>query len=274
MNTSLPITSAQNPKVKQLQRLREKRERSQEQKFLIEGYREILRASSAKQPIETLFLCEELFLGSHEPELIQKVRLQGAHIYTLPKELFCRCSYRDRPDGLIAIAPIRRQSFASFKEAIYKRAAGQPLFLVIAESIEKPGNLGSMFRSADAAYVHGILVCDRQTDVFNPNVVRSSIGTLFTVPFIECSLEEALQFLQQEGVALVAATPHAQQLFTRIDLQDSVAIAMGSEQLGLSEELMQKAALHAKIPMLGEADSLNVAAATTLLLYEVVRQRS
>lgn len=272
MNKALMITSSQNPKIKQLIKLRDKRGREKDQQFIIEGYREILRAHEAGYPIESLFFCEKLFLGSNERKLISEIS-RGATLYELPEELFEKCSYRDRPDGLLAIAPIYRKTLEEFLVTLKKKAEGKPFFLLIAEAIEKPGNLGSILRSCDAAGVHGVLVCDKQADVFNPNVVRASIGTLFTVPFIECDLREALGVLKDNNIRLVAATPHAKEMFTDVDFNQSIAIAMGTEQLGLSKGLMDKADLKVKIPMFGIADSLNVAAATTLMLYEVVRQR-
>ena len=147
-------------------------------------------------------------------------------------------------------------------------------FLVIAESIEKPGNLGTILRSADAAGVDGVIVCDRCTDIYNPNVVRSSVGTLFTVPVIEASSTETIHYLRAQGIQIVAATPSAQKSFTETALTGPIAIAVGTEQLGLSQTWMQAADLTVRIPMHGTADSLNVATATTLLLYEVVRQNS
>lgn len=272
MHKLFPITSGQNPKIKQLLRLRDKRAREQEQCFLIEGYREILRAAEAGYPIDQLFVCESLFLGSNEHKLIHEVGKYAA-LYELSEPLFRKCSYRDRPDGLLAVAPTRRVHLRQFQEEVKARAAGKPLFLLVAEAIEKPGNLGSILRSCDAAAVHGVIVCAPRADIFNPNVVRASIGTLFTVPLVECTFQEALALLKQEQVSFVAATPHATELFTETDFTRSIAIAMGSEQLGLSQAAMVAADKKVKIPMLGIADSLNVAAATTLLLYEVVRQR-
>lgn len=266
------ITSAQNEKIKQVIHLRDKKDREKAQLFLIEGYREILRAFEAGRSFSSLFICKELFLGSSENSLIEEIG-KKTPIYQIPSLLFEKISYRDRPDGLLAIAPMFHHTPISFIESVKERAKGDPLFLMIAESIEKPGNLGSMFRSCDAAGVHGVIVCDPKTDIFNPNVVRASIGTLFSVPCLECSLQEAVALLQKENIKLVAATPHASEFFTEIDMTTSLAIAMGTEQLGLSKSLMEKADKGVKIPMLGAADSLNVAAATTLMLYEVVRQR-
>jgi RNA methyltransferase, TrmH family len=272
MNNAFMITSSQNPKIKQLIKLRDKRGREKDQQFLIEGYREILRAHEAGYPIESLFFCEKLFLGSNEKALIAQIA-RHASIYELPEALFEKCSYRDRPDGLLAIAPIHRKDMESFLKSVKRRAGNKSLFLLLAESIEKPGNLGSILRSCDAAGVHGVLVCDKQADVFNPNVVRASIGTLFTIPVIECDVKGALAVLKDLDIRLVAATPHAKEFFTEVDFKQSIAIAMGTEQLGLSKLLMDQADIQVKIPMFGVADSLNVAAATTLMLYEVVRQR-
>jgi len=266
------ITSSQNEKLKQLVKLKDKKSRDELALFLIEGYREIYKAIQAGYPIKSLFFSQERFIGENESALITSLS-KKAQLFKLPGSLFDKYSYRDRPDGLLAVAPIRRETTSSFFEKVKKRAGDQPLFILVAESIEKPGNLGSIFRSCDAAGVHGIIVCDKQTDVFNPNVVRASIGTLFSIPFIECDLLSALLLLEQHRIQLVAATPHATQFFTEVNFKNSVAIAMGSEQLGLSKQLMEKASLKVKIPMFGAADSLNVAAATTLMLYEVVRQR-
>jgi TrmH family RNA methyltransferase len=151
----------------------------------------------------------------------------------------------------------------------------QPQALVIvAEAIEKPGNLGTMLRSADAAGVAAVIVCDRCTDLNNPNVVRASIGTLFALPVVETTSDEALAWLRREGFTVVAATPHTPTLYTDANLRGRTALVLGTEQYGLSERWMREADLKVRIPMLGQADSLNVAAATTILLYESVRQRA
>lgn len=268
----LEITSSQNDKLKHLLKLKDRKGREQEGEFLIEGYREILKAYEAKVPIKSLFFSPERFLGVNENSLVERIG-KSARLFSLKGELFDKYSYRDRPDGLLAVAAIVRNSEEAFAEAVKARAKGQSSFILLAESIEKPGNLGSIFRSCDAAGVHGVIVCDRQTDVFNPNVVRASIGTLFSVPFLECNLESALAFLHKHQIKLVAATPHAKDFFTEVNFTEGVAIAMGSEQLGLTQQLMNQANIKVKIPMYGAADSLNVAAATTLMLYEVVRQR-
>jgi len=259
------IMSLQNERVKMVVRLRDRKEREETGLFLIEGYRELKRAVDAGRKIETLFICPDFFLGKNEEALIEASK---AHVLECSKEVFSKISYRDRPDGLLGVAPQTHLSLECLKSKL-----GSVPFLLVAESIEKPGNLGTILRSADAAGVDAVIVCDPTTDIHNPNVVRSSIGTLFTVPVLEADGNETLEFLKANNIRLVAATPHAKLEFTEADLTVPLAIVVGTEQYGLSETWMQKADIAVRIPMCGIADSLNVASATTLLLYEVLRQR-
>lgn len=254
------ITSLQNSKVKLAALLRERRERDKHDLFLIEGYREVLRAYLAGWQFETLFYCPELFLGENEPALIEKV----PESLSCSEAVFRKFSYRDRPDGLLAIAKQRHLTLESISK---------PHFLVVAEAIEKPGNLGTILRSSDAVGVDGVIVADRCTDIHNPNVVRASVGTLFTVPVIEASGEETLAWLKKNKVAIVATTPAAEKEYTQVDLTGPIALVVGTEQLGLSDSWLHSADIQVRIPMLGVADSLNVATATTLMLYEALRQR-
>ncbi|HSX11009.1 MAG TPA: RNA methyltransferase [Chlamydiales bacterium] len=259
------ITSLQNPKVKEVVKLRDRRSREESGLFLIEGYRELKRALDAGRKVETLFYCPELFLGSNEESL--RNQCKAALHLECTKEVFAKISYRDRPDGLLAVAPQVHLKLSDLK--LKERP-----FLVVAESIEKPGNLGTILRSCDAAGVDAVIVCDPTTDIHNPNVVRSSVGTLFTLPVLEADSEETLAFLKAHKIAVVAATPHAKLAFTETDFKVPLAIVVGTEQYGLTENWMKKADIAVRIPMFGVADSLNVASATTLLLYEVVRQRT
>lgn len=258
------LTSSQNPKIKQLLHLREKKERDTTGFFLVEGYRELKRAADAGVQFESLFMCPDLFLGSNEPSLINSI---DAKRFELPPSLFEKISYRDRPDGLIGIAYQMKTSLSELK------AQKSPSLFVVAEAIEKPGNLGTILRSSDAVGADGVIVCDRCTDVYNPNVVRASVGTLFTLPVVEASSDEVLKWLRDHHIQIVAATPSAELNFTEAPLSGSVAIVVGTEQLGLSQKWLEAADIHVKIPMEGVADSLNVAMATTLLLYEALRQR-
>lgn len=260
------ITSLQNPKIKEIICLKDRRERKKTKRFLIEGYRELKRYLDSGRKVITLYFCPELFLGSNEKALLDK-----SQSIECTKEVFSKISYRDRPDGLLAVADQLEGDLKDLEIILKKR---KNPFLVIAEGIEKPGNLGTILRSCDAAGVDAVIVCDPTTDIHNPNVVRSSVGTLFTQPVFEVDGEMMLQFLKENKIAIIAATPHAKEEFTKVDLTIPLAIAVGTEQYGLSDQWMKKADIQVKIPMFGVADSLNVASATTLLLYEVVRQRN
>lgn len=266
----LLITSNQNPKIKQALHLQDKRARDKSGTFLIEGFRETSRALENGVSFLEFFFCPELFLGEHERELLEKAKERGAQLLQLPSHLFSKLSYRDRPDGLLAIA---KKNPLSLKEAEQLLTTKQNPLIVIAESIEKPGNLGTILRSSDAAGVDLLIVANSCTDIYNPNVVRASTGTLFTVPVVEASNEETLALLQKLHIQPLAATPSGKMLYWDAPLRQPIAILMGTEQLGLSPFWMNQDILKVKIPMLGKADSLNVAQATTLFLFEAVRQR-
>lgn len=256
------ITSLKNPKIKLAQDLREKRDRDRNQLFLIEGFRELTRALKGGVEIETLFYCPELFLGSNESNILDACprKLETS------SQVFHKISYRDRPDGLLAIAKIKRKTL---KDIPLKK----PPFLLVAEAIEKPGNLGTLLRSSDAVGIDGVIVVDKCTDIFNPNVVRSSVGTLFTIPVVEATGDETIEFLRKNDIQIVSTTPSATSEYTEVDLTKPIAIVVGTEQLGLSDKWLDQADIKVRIPMLGVADSLNVATATTLMLYEALRQR-
>lgn len=263
------ITSTKNPKIKYALSLRDRRERDASGEFLIEGYRELLRASEAGVLVDTLFICEERFLGANEHALIAAIQKRSrAKVIACSSNVFDKLSYRDRPDGLLAIA----KQMQTTLDDLDRRLSSVPL-LIVAEAIEKPGNLGTILRSSDAVAADGVIVCDRCTDIYNPNVVRASTGTLFTLPVVEAESEEIFTWLQERKIAIAAATPHAEKEFTDVDLSGPLAIVVGTEQLGLSQFWMGRSSLTMRIPMLGVADSLNVATATTLLLYEAIRQR-
>ncbi len=264
------FTSMKNPHIREVLDLKERKERDRQGLFIIEGYRELFRAHLGKVQLKSLYICKEFFLKENEEMLIQEFATKGVVVYLCSPYVFEKISYRDRPDGLIGIALQMHKGIPELEQLLEKK---KNHFLLIAEGIEKPGNLGTILRSSDAAGVDGVVICDAATDLFNPNVVRASVGTLFTQPIFETKTEEMLTFLQQKTISVVAATPHAKQEFTEADLTKSVAIVVGSEQYGLSETWMNKCNIQLRIPMLGVADSLNVATATTLLLYEVIRQR-
>jgi TrmH family RNA methyltransferase len=261
------ITSLQNPRIKQLVRLRDRRPRDEAGVFLVEGYREIRRALEKKIPLRELYFAPEWFLGENEPALLAQAEAAGAQLFELPRETFAKVAYRERPDGLLAVAPQWRRTLADL-------ALPESPFLLVVEGIEKPGNLGTILRSADAAGCHAIIVCDPVTDLFNPNVVRASTGVLFSVPCVVEENPRVLAWLQEKKIRTIATTPAAATLYTAADLRGPLAIVMGSEQYGLSEFWLKNAGLPVRIPMAGQADSLNVAMATIIALFEAVRQRT
>ena len=261
------ITSLANPKVKEVVRLRQRSHRDSAGLMLIEGYRELKRAlDNGYRPV-TVFTCHGLFMGIHEGALIDRARQAGATVLECARNVFEKMSARDRPDGLLATGPQLRTRLSDLdlpKDAL----------VVVAEGIEKPGNLGTILRSADAAGASAVIVCDRRTDVSNPNVVRASIGTVFALPVVEASTPEALAWLSERGFAIVATTPHTQEFHTGPDMTGPTAIVVGAEQYGLTDAWLKSPACRpVRIPMLGQADSLNVSAAATILLFEATRQR-
>lgn len=280
------ITSLQNPRIKQLVKLRDRRPRDEAGVFLVEGYREIRRALEKQVALTEIYFAPEWFLGENEPALIEQARVAGAQVFELTKDTFAKVAYRERPDGLLAVAPQWRKTLADL-EAIVGRGLSptgskdvghkaQPTapFLLVVEAIEKPGNLGTILRSADAAGCEAVIVCDPVTDIFNPNVVRASTGVLFSVPLVVDESTAVHAWLKEKGIRTIATTPAAETLYTSADLRGPLAVVMGSEQYGLSEFWLKNADLPVRIPMAGQADSLNVAMATIITLFEAVRQRS
>ena len=261
------ITSLQNPRIKQLVKLRDRRDRDEAGVFLVEGYREVRRALEKNVPLSELYYSPSWFLGSNEPALIAQAEQAGARLFELTKDAFAKVAYRERPDGLLAVAPQWRHKL----DEIVLPAAP---FLLVVEAIEKPGNLGTILRSADAAGCNAVIVCDPVTDIFNPNVVRASTGVLFSVPCIVEKSENVLTWLRDKGIRTIATTPSAEKLYTDADLKGPLAVVMGSEQYGLSDFWLKNSDLPVRIPMAGQADSLNVAMATIITLFEAVRQRS
>lgn len=260
------ITSLQNPRIKELVRLRDRRARDESGFFLIEGYREIRRALEKGVPIRELYHAPEWFLGSNEPALLEQAARAGAQLFEVSKAAFAKAAYRERPDGLVAVAAQWRHSLDDL------HLQSEPLLLIV-EGIEKPGNLGTILRSADAAGCDAVIVCDPVTDLFNPNVVRASTGVLFSVPCVIAESAAVAAWLGRHGVRAVATTPAATQFYTDADMRGPLAIVMGSEQYGLSDFWLKQSEVQVRIPMAGQADSLNVAMATIITLFEAVRQR-
>ena len=261
------ISSLQNPRVKQLVKLRDRRLRDEAGVFLVEGFREVRRALEKRVALTEIYFSPDWFLGENEPALIEQARAAGAAVFELTKDAFAKVAYRERPDGLLAVAPQWKRALADLA------LPAEPLLLVV-EAIEKPGNLGTILRSADAAGCDAVIVCDPVTDIFNPNVVRASTGVLFSVPLAVEESARVLAWLREKKIRAIATTPAAEKIYTDADLRGPLAVVMGSEQFGLSEFWLKNCDLSVRIPMAGQADSLNVAMATIIALFEAVRQRN
>jgi TrmH family RNA methyltransferase len=263
----MKILSLKNDKIKHVLHLKDKRDRDRSQEYIIEGYRELLHAKNGKADVKRIFFCPELFLGENEFSLIES--FSDCEKIECAKDPFLKMSYRDRPDGLIAVAAQKHRSVEQLSSILRKKDA----FVVVVESIEKPGNLGSILRSCDATGVDALIVCDPKTDIHNPNVIRSSVGAFFVVPVFELNSTDAIHMLKENQVQILATTPHTDHYYDDVNLCQKLAVVLGTEQLGLTDLWMHQATLKVKMPMLGKIDSLNVSNAASVMMYEVVRQR-
>lgn len=260
------ITSIHNPRVKALAKLRKRSDRDEQGLFMTEGFRPITRALAAGFHFDELYYSPEWFLGSNEQTVLDDAQETGTTLIRLGKDAFAKVAYRERPEGLLAVGKQWHRTLDSLK-------LSKNPFLIVVEAIEKPGNLGTILRSADATGAEAVVVCDTVTDLFNPNVVRASTGVLFTTPTVVTDSTSAIAFLETHRIKSLAATPAAKKLYTDVDLTGPLAIVMGSEQFGLTDLWLKHCDLPVRLPMAGIADSLNVSAATVAIAYEVVRQR-
>jgi TrmH family RNA methyltransferase len=258
------ITSLHNPHVKRVVRLRQRRHREAEGVMLIEGADELGLALAGGVRPQTVYVCPAL---TREPGPLRARLPAEAEVVEVAAPAFEKMAYREHPDGWLAVAPAPLRRLEDL-------APGPMPLLLVCESVEKPGNLGAMLRTTDAAGADALVVCDPRTDLGNPNVVRASRGALFTVPVAQAESAAALDWLRSRGLTIVAATPQAETLYTRADLRGPVAVVVGAEDAGLSDLWLARADQAVRIPMTGKVNSLNVAASAALLLYEAVRQRT
>ena len=266
------ITSAKNPHIKQLLLLQQKSsERRRTGLFVVEGQRELQHCAEAGYEVAELYICPELICQEHASE--RTWLLDAAEtfhprpsIYTLTPSIYERVAYRGTTEGVIAVVRAHSMSLADL------RLPANPLIIVL-ERVEKPGNLGAILRSADAASADAVIVCDPLTDLYNPNLIRSSIGAIFTVPCIATTSAECITFLQERGIQILTAQLQDSSPYYATDMQVPTAIVMGTESTGLTDLWRQAATAHIRIPMLGRLDSLNVSVSTAILLFEAVRQR-
>ena len=262
------ITSSQNPKIKHLLQLQQKSSlRREEGLFVVEGQRELMHCLDAGYEVDSVFTVSEE-LGA---EVLCKQSVQTGNvpnIYNVSPKVYEKIAYRGSTEGVVAVVKTRQHTLDSLKA----RDSGAPLYVVL-ESVEKPGNLGAVLRSADAAGVSAVIVCDPLTDLYNPNLIRSSIGAVFTVPVVACSSEECIGFMKANGVQILTAQLQDSNLYYDQDMTKPTAIVMGTEATGLTSQWRKAADAHIRIPMLGRLDSLNVSVSAAILMYEAVRQR-
>lgn len=260
------ITSAQNPKIKLLLQLQQKSsERRKSGLFVVEGQREIIHCHSVGYQVDTLFCCPQIAGEAAIDDVCEK--LQHCRVIEVTKDLYQRIAYRGSTEGMIAEFKTRNHTLADLK------LSDSPLVVVL-ESVEKPGNLGAILRSADASGVDAVVVCDPLTDLFNPNLIRSSIGGIFTVPTVACTSEECIAYLKSHGIQILTAQLQDSNLYYDTDMRRPTAIVMGTESTGLTQQWREAADAHIRIPMLGRLDSLNVSVSAAILMFEAVRQRA
>lgn len=266
---SASISSLQNSHIKDLLKLTKHSERRQRRVTIAEGERECLHVLQAGIiPLEAYI--SPTLLSPQGLELVEQLSRYEAkrqtYLFEVTPEVFAKIAYRDDSGGILLLIPYLDYHLRDFNPS-------PPAFITVIEGVEKPGNLGAILRTADAAGTQAVIVTAGATDIHNPNVIRASLGALFTVPVFESPTGETLQWLQQQKIQIVAATPDATQLYTEIDYRRPSAIVMGSEAHGLGAQWRSAATALVTIPMFGVMDSLNLSTSTALMLYEVIRQR-
>ncbi|MBP5514161.1 MAG: RNA methyltransferase [Bacteroidaceae bacterium] len=257
------ISSSKNPKLRLLLDLQQKSaERRNHGLFVVEGQRELQHCIEAGYEVDTLFVCPSLYN-------INNVSLPECRTFELSKEVYDKVAYRGTTEGIIAEVKVRDNGL----EQLARRLKSESPLIVVLESVEKPGNLGAVLRSADAAGVDAVIVCDPLTDLYNPNLIRSSIGALFTVPVATCTSEECIAFLKSNKIQILTAQLQDSELYYDTPMDGPTALVMGTESTGLTTQWREAADAHIRIPMLGCLDSLNVSVSAAILMFEAVRQR-
>ena len=268
------ITSVQNPKVKHVALLQQKSsERRRTGLFVVEGQREIGHCMEAGLEIDSLFCCPQLLQDGglelntqHSTLNTQHSTLNTITSYEVTPAVYEKMAYRGSTEGMLAVVRSRPATLDGLT------LSEHPLIVVL-ERVEKPGNLGAVLRSADAAQADAVIVCDPLTDLYNPNLIRSSIGAIFSVPCVACTSEACISFLKAHGIRILTAQLQDSHLYYDTDMCQGTAIVMGTESTGLTDTWRQAADAHIRIPMLGRLDSLNVSVSAAILLFEAVRQR-
>ena len=259
------ITSTQNFRIKNIQKLRTKSyERKLQNLFIIEGVRELKLALINNYILDSVFVYHYFFEKLNYCKIINNIH--SNIVYKTNKIVFQKIACRENSQGIIAVAKSKLHLLKTLPLSI------NPLILVL-ESIEKPGNLGAILRTADAAKVDAVIICNQTIDIYNPNVIRASIGCLFTIPIAIASNEETLIFLKNKSIQIFATKINASKWYYNINFTYASAIVIGTEATGLSNFWLNNAHHQIKIPMYGTIDSLNVSTSTAIIAFEAIRQR-
>ncbi len=266
MPARVSITSRQNPRVKDAARLRLGRERQRSGRFIIDGAREIVRAIQAGiKPCEA-YICDQLASTPEYLRAVEAIEASSPEVFQVTPDVFAKLAFGDRQDGVVVVAETPRRGTHDLE------IGARPIVAVI-EGLEKPGNVGAILRSADAAGVDAIIVADGGTDLYNPNSIRASLGTIFRPNVCEASTAETIDWLRDKSLPIVAARPDAEKLYTEVNYMSGAAIVLGSEAAGLSHAWRAAGITPVRLPMHGIADSLNVSTTAAVLFYEALRQR-
>ena len=263
------ITSLQNPLVKAVAGLNRRRERQREGLFLIEGERELRHAVGGGIVLEKVLCCEELLVGNERlTDLAEVSKLVGkAEVVQVSAQVFAKIAYRDGGGGVLAVGRIPAGDIGEVK-------LGEEALVLVVEGLEKPGNLGALLRTADGAGVDAMIVCGEGVDLYSPNVVRSSLGALFTVKVLALTFEQTREWMTANNIRAIVTSPAAEQDYCQVDYAGRVALVLGSEKAGLSARWLDGGGEAVRIGMTGAMDSLNVSCSGAILLYEAVRQRN
>ena len=255
------ITSVQNARIKHVVALQQKSSlRREEGLFVVEGQREIEHCVACGYEMVEVFRGEWLEVRGERLDL---------PVSAVSRQVYEKMAYRGSTEGIIAVAKCKNHSLSNLSPLTPHLS---PLYIVL-ESVEKPGNLGAVLRTAEAAGVDAVIVCDPLTDFYNPNVIRASIGGVFSVPTVACSSKECIAFLKEKGIRILTAQLQDSYEYYDYDMTGATAIVMGTESTGLTQQWREAADAHIRIPMLGRLDSLNVSVSAAILMYEAVRQR-
>jgi TrmH family RNA methyltransferase len=260
------ISSIHNPRIKNAGKLRQRRQRDRQRRFLIDGVREIGLAHASQIVLDEVFYCDKSIRDPDVRVLVERLTHEGVDVVDVAKPVFAKLAYGERDEGIVAVARTPQRSLADFSPP-------ENALVVVLEGVEKPGNVGAVLRTADGAGADAVLLAGSGTDLWNPNTIRASLGAVFTRSVFHATTADAIAWLRERDFRILATRVDAETFYTDADYSGRVAIALGSEADGLTPEWRAEHITPIRLPMLGTVDSLNVSAASAIVLYEALRQR-